>query len=629
MSALTGAHPGPGPRRAGPVLALAAVGAVALALLAWLRHFPVQPLLLGGGLVLAALVVAWRPLRIWWLLPAALPVLDLAPWSGRLFFDEFDALLALLLAVAWWRGPPPPHPASRDRWLAVALLAVALSVVASTLRALLPWPGLDADAFNNLLSPFNALRVARGAGWALLLWALARRQRAAGQDVASALGQGLVLGLLGTVLCVLAERAAFTQWFDVSDGYRVAGPFSAMHTGGAYVEAFLVVSLPFLLAGLRPPVAAWRLLARGALLVLAMYAVMVTFSRGGYAAFALALAVMLVLGARQRGGRTTRATQLAAGLAIVLLATTVAAPVLLGSFARSRLATVDRDLVTREQHWARTLALVDPDPAALLLGMGMGQLPAVRLLHSPPAERTASFRLVDEAGQHVLRLGSGHAVYIEQWVAARPDQIYRLRLRLRATAPGATLAVSLCEKWLVASARCASTRVGVAGDGQWSEVSATLASAQVAAPLPGLARPVKLSFYLGGAVPLDLASIQLLAPDGQPLLRNADFAAGLDHWFFTADDHLAWHAKSMPLAVFFDQGLFGLLAMAGLLLLGVVRAGRAAWLGEPAAAPLLAALLAFSTVGAIDTLLDAPRFLMLWLLLCSLAAAQRPPRPGR
>lgn len=594
---------------------LVACASVAVAAMLW--HYPVAPWALASGLLAAALLVAWRPLMLWWLVPAALPVLDLAPWSGRLFFDEFDALMGLLLAVAWWRSPPAPRDMP-DRLLQVALLAVALSYAVSIARALLPWPGIGPDTFANLLGPFNALRVARGAGWALLLWALARRQQAAGLDVREAFGHGLVLGLLGTVLFVLWERATFTQWNDFSDGYRVAGPFSAMHTGGAYVEAFLVCTLPFLLARLLPPAPRWRMAAGAMLLAASVYAVMVTFSRGGYAALALGLTLTMVLAARQHGQRATR---LAIGVSLVALAASVATPVVLGSFAQSRLATVERDLVTRDAHWGQSLQMMGNDTATWLLGVGVGRFPAVNLLNSAPDARSASYRLTRESGQHFVRLGSGRALYLEQFVAVSTNERYRLQLRVRTMTPGASLSVMVCEKWLISSAACARALTPPTGaPGEWMTVDQWFASGAVGAAHSELSRPIKLSISLTGAGSVDLASIQLMAPDGRALVKNGDFADGMDHWFFTSDHHLAWHTKMLPLAVLFDQGLLGLLAMGGLFGLSLARAGTAAWRGDAIAAPWLAGLVSLTAVGAIDTLIDAPRFLMLWLLLCCFAA---------
>ena len=604
----------------------ALVVGVWLAVAALVLRFPVQPGALGAALLAAGALVAWRPLLLWWLVPAALPLLDLAPWSGRLFLDEFDLLLAVLVSAAWLRCPPAIRRLPADRWLGAALALLVLSLLLSTLRALLPWTAPDGDAFNNLLSPFSALRLLRGAAWALLLWALARRQRAAGLDVLSAFGHGTVLGLLGTVLFIIGERSAFTEVFDVSHAYRVAGPFSAMHLGGAYVEGYLVSALPFLLMRLLPPLPRWRLVGNGLLLLGTVYAVMVTFSRSGYVALLIGLGLVLLwvlvwgtlrLGRPAAGRGVGRAAALVLAAAVCL----VAWPVWMGPFAQSRFAAVDRDLLTRQTHWAESLALIDKGPAAWLLGMGLGRYPALNLLQSAPANRTATYRLMQEDGHPVLRLGNGQPIYLEQIVSTRPGQLYQLQVRLRSRSHQSQLSVHLCEKWLISSDRCAQVIFSPqAALGEWQTLVLPLASGQVGEPGPRVDRQVKLAFSLGGPATLDLAAVSLRSADGGELLRNGSFEQGLDRWFFTSDHHLAWHAKSLPLAVLFDQGLLGVLALGSLLLLALVRAGRAACTGQASAVPLLAALAGLSAVGAVDSLIDAPRFLMLWLLLCCFAA---------
>lgn len=56
-----------------------------------------RPLCLPAGF--AAFADAWLLV-----VPALLPLLYLAPWSGRVFFDEFDLLLLCSLAAALWHG---------------------------------------------------------------------------------------------------------------------------------------------------------------------------------------------------------------------------------------------------------------------------------------------------------------------------------------------------------------------------------------------------------------------------------------------------------------------------------------------------------------------------------------------
>lgn len=578
---------------------------------------PAQQPLLALLLLVTAGAVAWRPVWVWTVIAATLP-LDLAPLTGRTLPDEYDAVLALGLALAWWRSPARPAPGQRA--LACLLGTVLLLYGLGALRPLWPWQALGPDAAANPLAPLNGLRIARGALWAGLAWAVMRRHQAAGWQPCQAWGRGMVWGLLATVACVVAERLAFSGLFDVSDGYRVAGPFSAMQTGGAYIEAYLVTALPFLAVRLWPPVTPLRLLLGVPALLASVYAVMVTFSRGGYAALLLGLLAMAVLGwrqqAQQRAGRW-----LALGLAAAALA--VVAPIVTGEYARSRLATVDRDLQTRENHWSQVLQLAEDAGGSALLGMGVGRLPALALLHGPPGLRSGSFRVVDDGGQRFLRLGSGGALDVDQLVTPGPGQALRVTLRLRSASRDATLQVNLCEKWLIASATCQGVSVPATTEGgDWRNVTLPLDRGEVGDGHP--LRPLKLGLSMTGSGAVDVAEVQLVDATGEPLLRNGRFNDGLDHWGFTADNHLAWHAKSLPLGLLFDLGGPGLLAMASLLGLALVRAGRAAWAGQRQAAALAVALLGFAVVGSIDTLLDAPRFLMLWLLLCAMAAATAP-----
>jgi len=94
----------------------------------------------------------------------------------------------------------------------------------------------------------------------------------------------------------------------------------------------------------------------------------------------------------------------------------------------------------------------------------------------------------------------------------------------------------------------------------------------------------------------------------------------MDHWYFATDEHLAWHIKSMPLAILFDQGGFGLLAFGLFFVATFSLAGRAAWHGNHPAGIALAAAAGFLVVGLFDTLIDSPRFLFLLLALTLLAA---------
>ena len=89
----------------------------------------------------------------------------------------------------------------------------------------------------------------------------------------------------------------------------------------------------------------------------------------------------------------------------------------------------------------------------------------------------------------------------------------------------------------------------------------------------------------------------------------------MDHWFFSTDSHLEWHIKSLPVAVLFDQGWFGLVTLSLFSMLVINRAASRSWRGELYAAAFLASFCGFLVVGLFDTLIDAPRFLFVFLLI--------------
>src|SRR5438552_18748213 len=71
-----------------------AFGGTLLVLVAWfVADFSIYRAWLAIGFLLYAAIL-WRwPVGWLYAVPALLPLFDLAPWSGRFFFDEFDALV--------------------------------------------------------------------------------------------------------------------------------------------------------------------------------------------------------------------------------------------------------------------------------------------------------------------------------------------------------------------------------------------------------------------------------------------------------------------------------------------------------------------------------------------------------
>ncbi len=586
----------------------------------WVSYFPIFQVFVSLVLIGSAAIVWYRPALLLLIIPAAMPVFDLAPWSGRFFLDEFDALLFVGLAVAFVRVPPPSHVRSRiDVWFTVVVVLLALSFGISTALGLLPLQLPDQNSFNTYYSHYNALRIVKGMVWAYWIHLSLRRFSAHDIDVRKPFAWGMTLGLGITVAMIIWERVAFTGLWNFSADYRVTGPFSAIHTGGAYIECFLASATPFLLVRMldRQP---WYIRLAGLMLVLATtYAVMVTFSRNGYFAFAISVAIVLLASTAQAKQGLRKIAVLVVVVGAMLI---VAVPIFVGEYAQSRVSHIDTDLDIRVAHWRDALDMRTPGLTTSLFGMGLGRFPETSFWRSVTSPRAGAYRLIKEADNTYLRMASGDSIYLDQFVAVENGQEYVLKLDVRSNQPQEKFAVPICEKWMLASYNCIWQSFDLGPEfGEWKHIEARLTAKQLAAGPWYSRRPVKLSLYYPTPnSKIDVDNVSLEDKRGTNLLRNGDFAGGIDYWFFTSDGHLQWHVKSLFYGVLFDQGWYGVTAMGIFMLLALVRGSTKVYERDFEAAAPVAALLAFVIVGVFDTLIDSPRFLLLFLLLAWLSA---------
>ncbi|MCK7583201.1 MAG: hypothetical protein MZV65_51730 [Chromatiales bacterium] len=289
-------------------------------------------MLLGAGVYLGLLLR--RPALWLILLPLLLPVLDLRPWTGRIYLDEFDALVLVTLAAYLLRDRyvlsfGAMRPLSR------LLLTLFVGLVGLSLfRTLYPWPEVDVNSFAGYYSPFNALRVSKGLFWALLLYpAWVAEERLDAVRARRFLLLGMSLAALAVFAVVLWERGIYSTllfWsniyspiralLDFATPYRVTALFSDMHTGGTSIDGWLLLTLPF--------VAAAFLSARGALaaslpgiaVLGLLYTIFVTFSRGVYLGVFVATAVtLLALTVQRRAAIRTRDIPIVASTALTMV----------------------------------------------------------------------------------------------------------------------------------------------------------------------------------------------------------------------------------------------------------------------------------------------------------------------
>ncbi|WP_343731653.1 hypothetical protein [Duganella sp.] len=605
----------------------------------------------------------WRP-RLWLpLLLALLPVLDLAPHTGWFFLEEIDVLLLLAAGFAYWHMSAASEALPRWPWLfQLGLLLLGAALVVGLWRGLQPFPAIDANTFNNYLSPANALRVGKGWIWGLLL--LPPLRHAVG-GVRAALLPGMMTGLLLVSIAAIGERWQFTGLANFSSDYRISAPFSGMHTGGAALDGYLALSLPLLAAWLLARHAPLRQAAAVTLLPLAWYTALATFSRGLYLALAAALAIMIAFAVQRHAatGRLRRAVVsaltgvvplalliwlldsafraggyrvyilllcllMAAALVIrrklalilaglVLLGATV--PIYHGYYLNVRFSSVQNDWVTRMRHWQNTMSMMPP--GAGLFGMGLGSFPAVYYWHNPQRDQPPRYQFIDQDGNRHLRLVAGHygagygeLLRILQSVSLQPRQQYLLALDVWNNGPPAFLHLNLCQRQLLYPQNCVVTPLRqIPTYTTWQRYFYPISSG----PLGSDGLPLKLEMAVEGKqAVLDIDNISLrTVPGDHELLRNGSFSAANDYWFFSSDrNHLPWHIKNLLLNVYFEMGWLGLSAY-GLLLFsttGVLLRRRDA--------TSLAALAAFQMVGLFDSLLDVPRITLLSMLLLCAAA---------
>ncbi len=280
--------------------ALAALAALA----GWFMIYPLDRWIAGILLGLYGLGIALRP-ELWLvLMPALWPVVDLAPWSGHIHFTESDALALATLAALGLReaiAPPPTTLTGRAPVkLTVSALALfgllAVSVLISGLRGLGTAPAFDATALVGYNTPLNALLVGKCfvLAFALIpfLHLAIRRNGQAGLD---RLTLGLTLGLTTCSLAALWERLAFPGLTDFAADYRTTALFWESHVGGAGLDAWLLLCLPFAVLLLQQTHRTAGKIVALLLVGLGSYALFSTLSRIVYGALAIAVTIGGVL----------------------------------------------------------------------------------------------------------------------------------------------------------------------------------------------------------------------------------------------------------------------------------------------------------------------------------------------
>jgi O-antigen ligase len=596
----------------------AACTALAAALLI---RYPLTPwpLAIVVGLYAAAL---WRWRVIWLLVvPMVLPAVDLAPWTGWLYFGEADLFILMTIAVLLLVRPASDARLPISKFATAALLLACVSYGTSIAMGVWVVPAFPTD--NPYLSTWNGLRIAKGFLLALALFPFLRREIQTRANTLAWLGAGVVGGLLLVASAVIAERLIFVSPFDFANYYRVSAPFSSMHVGGGHIGAYLAMTIPFLsICALKPRVG----LVVGIMLSLvAVYALAVTYARTAYAAALVATAV-LSLGWALAAHRTRRGIfgPIAPWIGVLALASLMGAFVVGSQFMRERFADTTGDLATREANWASGLDVSSLDLSTAFIGTGLGTFPRIYRARATGAPVPTDFvvRHDDEQSWLVIKPGPP-SFFFGQKVAATAEGPYTLTFDLRASNNTGSVNVSLCEKLLLYSDHCSNAGF-TAGAGPWAHQRATLQMGELSQPvLFGLMRrPVELAFQVASPeTSAEITAVRLLDPQQHDLIRNGEFTRGTDRWYFTSDDHRAWRIFNQYLMIWFEQGALGLISFICLCAAALLSLWRTISAGNRAAAPFAAAIVAYLCCGVFDFLLEAPRLSTLFYLFCFVGLA--------
>lgn len=595
-----------------------------------------HPLWPMGMLVLLWCVVAleWGVSGAWLLLvPACLPFMNFSPWTGWIAFEELDIVLLAVMAGGYGRRAFS-HDAASPRWGLTHILwgVLAATAAVALARGVADAGGWSFDWFAGYDHALNSVRVFKSVGFALLLWPLLIQHLRENSALAhQRFAWGMVLGLACVSLSVLWERAGSVGLWNFSSNYRTVALFWEMHVGGAAIDAYLALAVPFsvwaLMTAKRPTL--WA--AAAALILLVGYACLTTFSRGVYLAVLCALVLLACLVHRQANlTKPTRVRwQFMGGVALVILLGMEVLAVLGGdSFMQRRIAKSGQDMGNRIEHWQHGVELLHSTPD-WWLGKGLGRLPAnySAAVEGENFSGDASLRTenVDGAGfnrfvrlRTPLNLDDLPGWYaLTQRIELLRDSKVVLKMDVRVQDP-AELTMQLCQRHLLYDRYCKGATVRVAPrEGAWQSLEVLLRGPSLVSDprIPSRLLTFGISVDTPGGE-VDIDNLRLAGAMGQELLENGGFSDQLKQWFPAAQSYFVpWHIDNLYLEVLIERGWLGGLALGTLIALALARTVWAPTSASPMSAYLASGLLGALVVGMVSSFLDVPRVALIFYLL--------------
>jgi hypothetical protein len=294
-----------------------------------------------------------------------------------------------------------------------------------------------------------------------------------------------------------------------------------------------------------------------------------------------------------------------------------------------RFGKLNVDAQTRFRHWHDALNLIPSTWTAFLIGTGLGGFPERYLQASKEGHQPGTYRYRHDSNSSFVTLQGGEPVYLGQRVPIQPNSTYRLVVDYRADGPMTFLHVPICAKSVLYSSACLWVRMHPdTQPATWAHEEVTFNSRNLGRGAWYQRRPVELALVNADrGTSIDVKRVSLYDASNQDLITNGDFSRGGNFWFFSADDHLPWHIKSLPVQLRFEQGWLGMLVFGALCIAALVRLAPIVGKGDAVAAATLASVSAMLVLGLFNSMLESPRISALLVLLLLLGAGW--PRSNR
>ncbi len=621
-----------------------AIGGLLIAwALVWAWQFPVYKFPLLVGLAAYAALLIWRPAAWLIVVPAALPVLELTYWSGRVFWNEFDMLLLVSVGGCLFRKGVGVDKLGLS--LAGATVVLLFYNLFVTINGSFPIVEAGLGHGVDYLSSTNALREAKGFIFALALLPALALENARGTEIRKYLTAGMVVGLVLAGGTIVWERGLFTGVFDFNHPYRVSGWFFAMHVGGAPLDAFLALASPFVVAGIflwRNIVVRLLLLAVAGLVVYAFY---VTYSRANYPAV-LGMAAVFAIGLSLAGKLSIdrfRDIPVIGSMPVKYLAIIGVAGFivflggvkwLVGDAIIDRFSTLSEDFGTRFEHWSDSAALATDGSSDSLIGIGRGVFPRAYLKNSPArGEHLSTVDFVRNGDDGIVRFNTSDpngALFLRQRFERQSAKVVTLSVRMRAVTPQAErLLVEFCERHILKFLKeCLWVGINLDSKTDWKTYKLDIELYSLGARSFGPFKvPVEISVISRGIRKgIEMTEIGLVdKATGRQMLENIDFSQGMDRWFVSFGNHLRWHIKNIFVFLFVEGGYLALLLFAALSGLVAVVLLRRILAGDIFSVCLAACCVGLLFVGLFDSIFDDPKIslmahVVMWMALLPLPA---------